>query len=221
MLCHLLSTDDASSGDIDDRVIATVLENFCVGLLLSEEGMRRDVEIRLLVVLLELVTEDCVVEEGILVVLSDVSAGLLVVGSLDFSVNAALSGVVGSQQFRDVIAEVGSGAEVTSGMAVEPFNWLASTGLNPECVTLREISGELDAACHDHVSYVPDLRQEYVLTMVTDRLGIAVESVAHLSEEVIITRIAWLSDDLSKASLVGCVTSTVAPQGAQVDVCGG
>ena len=113
-----------------------------------------------LVVLLELVTEDSVVEEGILVVLPDVFAGFLVVGSLDFSADAALSGVVGSQHLRNVITEVESGAEVASWMAVEPQDCLLATRvLNPECVTLGEVSGELDAACHYHVSFSPELRQ--------------------------------------------------------------
>lgn len=154
--CTNPSTEDASAGDVDDRVDLTVCKNCIVGLLLGEEGVRRDMKLLVLVVLLELVTEQSVVDGGFLVVLFDVFAGLLVIGSLDFSADAALSGVVGSQHLRNVITEVESGTEVASGMAVELLDWLASSGLNPERVAMRKTSGELNLACRCLVSCVPE-----------------------------------------------------------------
>lgn len=59
-----------------------------------------------------------------------------------------------------MITEVESGAEVASGMAVEPQDCLLATVvLIPECVALGEVSGEPDAACHYNVNFVPELRQ--------------------------------------------------------------
>lgn len=66
---------------------------------------------------------------------------------------------------------------------------------------------------------VSELRQkEHVLTMCSDRLGIAVELVAQVPEEVIITCIIGLSGDRSVASSSGCLTSAVAPKVAEIDV---
>lgn len=52
--CINPSTEDASAGDVDDRVGLTVCKNCIVGLLLGEEGVRRDMKLLVLVVLLEM-----------------------------------------------------------------------------------------------------------------------------------------------------------------------
>lgn len=150
-----LSTEDARARDVNARVGLAVCKNCCVGLAIGEKGMRRNIKVLFLVILLERVTENSVVEGYLPVVLSDLLTGLVVIDVLDSKTDAALSCVVGSKHFRNVITEVATGAEVASGIAVEPFG----RSLYPECVALRETSAKFDTACRFHVSYHPELLQ--------------------------------------------------------------
>lgn len=131
------------TGEGDGTVVLTVASNLCI---LIEFNKAREMASSSIIQRMD-------EHGGGVVVVDDGTSSPACILLSNVTTDAVLFCVVGSQQLRNVIAEVCGGAEEDAGMAVQPFGFRAAwVEVRPQGVALGKISDKTDAACRAHVS---------------------------------------------------------------------